>query len=83
MTLKNKQCHLCGGILKADRVTAENWWGDELALIEDVPALVCQSCGEPIFDAATCKKLDALRKNPAPKTREIPVYSFFAEAVAD
>ena len=83
MTSKNKQCYLCSGILEPGYVTAENWWGEELALIENVPALICQNCGEPVFDAATCKKLDELRKDPAPKTREVPVYSFVAEATAE
>ena len=40
------RCHLCGGETERALVTAENWWGDELALVEGVPADVCQQCGE-------------------------------------
>ena len=49
------RCYLCGGRTAKKLVTAENWWGDELALVEHVPAWVCESCGEAYFDAETCK----------------------------
>jgi len=76
------QCHLCGGATESRNVTVENWWGDELALIENVPAWVCTSCGEPYFDATTCKQLDALRRRPPDARRkvEVPVYEFSSAA---
>ena len=72
------RCYFCGGKTAERPVTAENWWGDILALIEDVPAWVCQDCGEAYFAAETCRKLDQLRKAPpvAHRTLEVPVYSF-------
>ncbi len=76
------RCHLCGGATEARNVTAENWWGDELALIENVPAWVCTDCGEPYFDANTCRQLDALRQKPPSARRkvEVPVYEFSSAA---
>lgn len=72
------KCYFCGGEIEHRRVTAENWWGDSLALVEDVPALVCRNCGEQYFEADTCRKLDKLRTTPprARKTIEVPVYRF-------
>ena len=72
------QCHLCGGKTESQRVTAENWWGGQLALVENVPAWICSDCGEKYFDADTCKQLDQLRRKPpdAERTLKIPVYSF-------
>ena len=32
------RCYLCGGKTELRRITAENWWGDQLALVENVPA---------------------------------------------
>jgi YgiT-type zinc finger domain-containing protein len=58
------RCYLCGGRTVRRFVTAENWWGDKLALVENVPAWVCDECGEAYFDAETCRQLDRLREAP-------------------
>ena len=78
------RCYLCGGETEHRLVTAENWWGDQLTLVEDVPAWVCEDCGESYFDAEVCKHLDRLRKAPpaARRTLEIPVYAFSNSMVA-
>ncbi len=72
------RCYLCGGGTERQSVTAENWWGDDLALVENVPAWVCNNCGEKYFDSETCKQLDELRRKPpdAQRTVEVPVYAF-------
>ena len=72
------RCYFCGGRTVLRRTTAENWWGGTLALIEGVPAWVCENCGESYFDAETCQKLDDLRAAPPPRQRtvEVPVYPF-------
>lgn len=71
-------CYLCGGNTEHRLVTAENWWDDKLTLVENVPAWVCEDCGEAYFGAEVCKQLDRLRKAPpeACKTMEVPVYAF-------
>lgn len=75
---KLTKCYFCGGSVEDRLVTAENWWGDTLAFVEKVPALVCQTCGETYFMAETCEKLDRLRVAPPPtgKTVQVPVYPF-------
>ena len=72
------RCFLCGGKTARSLVTAENWWGEKLALIEGVPAWVCEDCGEQYFDAETSKRLDTLRQVPpsAARTVQVPVYAF-------
>jgi len=76
------RCYLCGGRTEHRQVTAENWWGDTLALVENVPAWVCQQCGEAYFEADTSRRLDHLRQAQSLVTRTVtvPVYRF--EAVA-
>ncbi len=71
-------CYFCGGTPVAKIVTAENWWGEDLALVEEVPAWVCDTCGEVYFDAETNQQLDDLRRSPPPKRRvvQVPVYQF-------
>ncbi len=72
------RCYFCGGKTAPKRVTAENWWGENLFLVEDVPAMVCEDCGESYFDADTSLKLDRLREAPPEpwKTLQVPVYAF-------
>ena len=59
------------GEIDPRRVTGENWWGDSLALVQNVPALVCRNCGEAYFEADVCRKLDKLRAAP-PAALKIP-----------
>ena len=47
------KCHFCGGEVLEKRTTADYRWGDELiAVVKNVPAEVCQVCGEQYFKAS-------------------------------
>lgn len=72
------RCYFCGGSTALDYVTVENGWGESRALVENVPAQVCQQCGEEYFDAATCRVLDQLRQHPprAKRIVQLPVYAY-------
>ena len=73
------KCQACGGKIVKKRVSVENWWGDNLTIVEDVPALVCESCGERYFDAETSLLLDQLRRKASYRPKrimEVPVYDF-------
>jgi len=78
------RCYLCGRSTQRELVTAENWWGNDLALVEHVPAWVCQNCGEMYFDAETSRGLDRLHQEPPIVQRivSVPVYAY-AEANGD
>lgn len=69
---------MCGGKTTKKLVTAENWWGNEFMLIENVPAWVCDNCGEQYFEPKVCEELDRLRQAPpaSKKMIKIPVYNF-------
>lgn len=48
-------CNACGGKLFFDRVSLDHYEGEKLYIIEDVPAFVCEECGEvwipkPVID---------------------------------
>jgi YgiT-type zinc finger domain-containing protein len=59
------RCYFCGGETARQLVRAENWWGGELALVENVPAWVCQVCGEKYYDADTVER--------EPRQRLLPI----------
>lgn len=62
------------------RVRSAFWHNDRLVVIEDVPALVCNSCGEQFYDDAAVRLIDRMRQNGFPSedaVRElrVPVFS--------
>ncbi len=52
------RCDLCGGELKPGKTTLEIWRGEELLVIKDVPADVCQQCNEAYISADVSERLD-------------------------
>lgn len=57
------------------------WQGDGLIVVEGIPALVCDGCGEPYYDDETTVRLDLLRGGAYPGAQprgriEVPVFEF-------
>jgi len=72
------KCFLCGSSTIKKFITAENWWGDQFTLVENVPAWVCENCGEQYFEAQVIEELDRLKDSPSKveKTILVPVFKF-------
>jgi len=72
------KCFQCGSSTVKKLITAENWWGDSLTLVENVPAWVCENCGEQYFDAEVVKELDKMKNGQLKAKRfiQVPVYGF-------
>jgi len=70
------KCHFCGGEVLEKRITVDYRWGDELiAVIKNVPAGVCQVCGEQYFKADIVKEMERLvhsKKKPK-KIIQVPL----------
>src|SRR5664279_2238582 len=61
------------------RVRSAFWHNDRLVVIEDVPALVCNTCGEQFYDDAAVRIIDRMRANgfpPEDAVRELRVPVF-------
>jgi YgiT-type zinc finger domain-containing protein len=71
-------CTYCGGKVTERLVMKDCWWGDGLiALIEDVPAGVCEQCGERYYKARVLERTEELlRSRDAFSSVAIPVTSF-------
>ena len=52
------QCDLCNGELRPGKTTLEIWRGEELIIIRDVQADVCQQCSEAYISANVSERLD-------------------------
>ncbi len=75
---KYNKCSLCNGEVIEERVTVDYRWGDKLlAVLEEVPAGVCQNCGEEYYRAEVVKAMEELAKSKKKSKAKIivPIYS--------
>lgn len=76
-----KACTACPGELKQETVKYTQWYQGRLIVIENVPAWVCDNCGETYYDPEIVERIQTLIWSDAEPTRviEAPVYDL-AEA---
>ncbi len=78
MKVKSYKCPFCHGRVSREKVTLDLWIKGKLVVIEDVPADVCEICGEEAFAPQTSKKIDQLikrEKKPRAQTL-VPIFSY-------
>jgi YgiT-type zinc finger domain-containing protein len=83
-------CSSCGSAnVSPNRMRSAFWHDDRLVVVEGIPTLLCEHCGEQFYDDATSIALDLLRGTgfPPPLARcaiEVPVFDFHdATALTD
>jgi HTH-type transcriptional regulator/antitoxin MqsA len=71
------RCRMCQRDMEEKSITVDLRMGDKLFVVEEVPAKVCNHCGEKVFTLAIARKLQNLvkRRRKAPRTVRVPVYS--------
>lgn len=52
------KCYTCGSELKKEKINIARYWGKDLIALNDVPALICEVCGERYFEAKVSNKID-------------------------
>jgi len=71
-------CAYCGAATREDTVKAAFWGLQGLIAIEDIPARVCEGCGEQFYDDKTTEEIETIVSGPiTPPKRQIivPVFS--------
>ncbi|RPJ10767.1 MAG: type II toxin-antitoxin system MqsA family antitoxin [Deltaproteobacteria bacterium] len=58
-----EKCYFCKGKVVQQQITVDYRWGDTLVVIKDVPAAVCQQCGEKYLSSDVYKELERMAKN--------------------
>ncbi|HIE53206.1 MAG TPA: type II toxin-antitoxin system MqsA family antitoxin [Armatimonadetes bacterium] len=80
------RCDLCGGALRPGKTRLEIWRGEELLVIRDVPADVCQQCNEAYLSADVSERLDHFlgeyHRHRPERYFAVPQYSA-AQAIGD
>ncbi len=65
-------CSACSsGQLVPDRVKTAFWEGERLIVVEDIPALVCTTCGEQYVDDEAALQLDLMKGGGFPKGKAV------------
>ena len=65
------KCHFCGGKVSEQKVTIDYRWGADLVtVIKNVPAGVCEICGEQYLKADIVKTMEETARSKQ-KPREI------------
>ena len=80
-------CHMCGvdeDAIEAQDVTYHTMFRGKLIVVENVPARVCQQCGETYFPAATSKRLEKIvwQQDEPFRLIEVPVFDYAENQVA-
>jgi YgiT-type zinc finger domain-containing protein len=77
-------CYFCKkGILEDKKVTVDFRWGSKLTVIEEVPAKVCNECGEKYYSAEVSRKMEKIaREGKVEKVIEVPLASLHETSVA-
>jgi YgiT-type zinc finger domain-containing protein len=58
------KCHFCGGKVSEKKITVDYRWGAELVtIIKNVPAGVCEVCGEEYFKGPVVKAMEQLARS--------------------
>ena len=77
--LNMKRCYFCKGAVKPERITHVHRWKERVIILEDVPADVCQQCGELYFAPDVLKAMDQMaeygQQDKPKKQVVVPVYS--------
>jgi len=76
MSRDYQRCFFCGGKVVEDKITVDYRWGEEfLAVFKNVPAGVCQVCGEQYFKSEIVKEMERVvqSKEEAKEIIQIPV----------
>jgi len=74
-----KLCPLCGGQLSVELATIPFVLGQSVAVIKQVPAEVCDTCGEPFLLAEATDVVSALLGKALASSAEVSVMTYAAE----
>ena len=77
-TYKYDDCSFCDGRVSERKIQKACWWGDKLvAIVDSVPAGVCEQCGEKYFKAGVLKHVKKLiSSNKKLERIKIPLAEF-------
>lgn len=73
------KCDLCEGEYRETTVVRNYRWRGQTVVVEDVPALVCDRCGDTLIREETIATIDELLDQQMEPQKYVPVYRFPAK----
>jgi YgiT-type zinc finger domain-containing protein len=69
-------CNVCHGKVEKKLTTFTQWYRERFVIVENVPAWVCERCGETYYDPDIAEQVQSLVWSEAKPVRtvETPVY---------
>ena len=58
-----ERCTFCKGTLREGKTEFIARIGDEIVVVRDLPAFICDRCGEAYYSAEISRKIDAVMKD--------------------
>jgi YgiT-type zinc finger domain-containing protein len=62
MSLNSHDCCRCAGKMREGKHDSMARVGDEILVIKDVPAIICDTCGEVEYTLEVSREIDAIMK---------------------
>ena len=72
---KAERCPLCGGLKEPGKTTYTVDLGPGIVVVRNVPASVCEQCGEAWIGAKTAPELETIVKEASRKAYQVQVLS--------
>jgi YgiT-type zinc finger domain-containing protein len=78
------KCLVCHHDMVERKITLDLRIGEDLVIIEEVPATVCENCGEQVFTPEVTRQVQAVAQERKARARTIlvPVFSLGAQGKA-
>lgn len=77
------RCPFCGCDTHQDAIQAAFWTSAGLFVVDDIPAWLCEGCGETSFEAETAQRIQELVMHPTGHIqRKIPVSVYMVSRVS-
>ena len=77
------RCPSCGCNTRQDAIKAAFWTSTGLFVVDDIPAWLCERCGEPSFETETAQRIQELVTHPTGHIqRKIPVSVYTVSRVS-
>lgn len=58
------ECDVCGHAVRERLIKQDFWIKDQLVVIDDVPAGVCETCGEKVVRADVARQIAQIVRDP-------------------
>jgi len=71
-----EKCPLCGGIIEHRLIKCTHEFDGQIIIIENVPARVCNKCGEKLLSPETTKKIHNIFCYQKAPRKQIEVFIF-------